>query len=713
MMLMRLRPTLEEDDVVIAAAKLVPVLLLCAASSTAPINENLTLYQGDPIENVRGVTFDGETFHVPGAGKLDRQEIKQVLFQPVEAEAEAAAEAGVAGLTELAQEMLPKGQALAQQFPGTAGVILVDDGKFVYNDDDTHTYRYHFAGLVLKEEMKSWAQFMASFTEGRSRVRVIEARSVAPDGTVYTLPEEALRIGSPSEEMQFFNPSRKVVGGVIPGVEIGSIVEYIYEYENYNPEDPRLFFPGYYFQSTEPVVLSRVTVEVPENLPFNHYTRHFPDPALSEPEIENEGGRVRYTWTLEEVPPIVPEPQMPPQADLAPRMEASIFESFEEVFELQRNLQRSRMKLTPEIEAKVREITREAETVDEKLAALYHWVQTNTRYISIKGSLGSGLSGHTAMETFQNRYGDCTDKAILFATMCEAIGVTSYPIILSTNTNGVGVTEIPTIDGNHAINEVELEEDHRFYLDSTAQNYRYPYFRADDHGCIAVNAIRGDFNTIPVPPPQDNARHSVLDAELAASGDVVVHTRNEYTGTIESGIRGFWKSVREDERADRMTEYVNSVSPGAVLDDFTLSDLHDLSEQVRMTLDYTLPKHAIRAKELMYLQMPTLERSYPEVALESRRYPIQYMTTEERNLTITLKLPPGYRLKWAPPPLRFNTPYLEYEATYEETDAGVKLTESFRRLKRIVPVDAYPEYRDALRAIAAFSGKEIFVTEEG
>jgi hypothetical protein len=297
--------------------------------------------------------------------------------------------------------------------------------------------------------------------------------------------------------------------------------------------------------------------------------------------------------------------------------------------------------------------------------------------------------------------------------MCKAIDVTSYPIILSTNDNGVGVTEIPTIDGNHAINEIELEDGRRFYLDSTAQNFRYPYFRADDHGSIAVNAIRGDFNTIPVPPPADNARHSVLDAELAPSGDVVVHTRNEYTGTIEAGIRGFWKSVREDERADRMTEYVNSLSPGAVLDDFTLSDLHDLNEEVRMIIDFTLPKHAIRAKELMYLQMPTLERTYPEVALESRRYPIQYMTTEERNLTINLKLPEGFRLKWAPPALRFSTPHLEYEAVYKETDGVITLTESFKRLGRIVPAEAYPEYRDALRAIAAFSAKEIFVTEEG
>ena len=121
-----------------------------------------------------------------------------------------------------------------------------------------------------------------------------------------------------------------------------------------------------------------MTVEIPDSLPFRHYTRHFPDPALSEPQVEREGKRVRYVWALRDMPPLVPEPQMPPQPDLTPRMEASIFSSFEEVYALQRDLQRSRMKLTPQIQAEVARITEGAETNDEKLARIYHWVQTKT-----------------------------------------------------------------------------------------------------------------------------------------------------------------------------------------------------------------------------------------------------------------------------------------------------------------------------------------------
>ena len=685
---------------------------LVAFGVRADVKEKLTLHRGDEVESSGAITFDGVAFTLPGHEPIPRNDVQSIEFRAAGEEAAGNAETAEAeGLSPLAAAWLERGAQMAARYPGVPGVILVDDGEFAYHEDGTNAYRYHFAGLVLKEEMKEWARISVGFTEGRSRTRVVFARSVSGDGTVHTLSPDAMKVGSPSEEMVFFNPNRKVLSGVIPGVDVGAVVEYVYEHEYYNPEDPRLFSPGYLFQGTEPVAFSRVKVAVPKDVTLNYMTRRFDD-AMKEPVIEESGGTRAYTWQMEELAPIVPEPMMPPLADVVPIMEASIFASHEDVFDLLRNLQENRIEVTPEIAAAVEEITAGAEGVDEKIARIYHWVQENTRYISIKGSLGAGFSGHTAGETFANRYGDCTDKAILFASMLEAVGVRSYPLIVKTNDAGAGITEIPALSGNHCISEVCLPG-RAFYLDTTARNYRYPYFRPDDHGIHAVNAIRGDIKMIPVPPPSDNRRFSRLDVALDADGNAIVKTRNEYNGSIEAGVRGFWKRVREDNRELMMSDYVNTISPGAVLDAFTLTDLTDLSEQLMMTIDYSLARHAIRAKDLMYLRMPTLERDYPEVALESRQHPIQYYTSEERILEIDLKLPDGFRPKWLPPGLDVSNPYIEFNAAYEERDGAVLFRETFRRARRIVPSGDYAQYRDALRAIAAFSKQEVFLTAKG
>ena len=130
-----------------------------------------------------------------------------------------------------------------------------------------------------------------------------------------------------------------------------------------------------------------------------------------------------------------------------------------------------------------------------------------------------------------------------------------------------------------------------------------------------------------------------MAVELLRSGDVRVKTRNAYTGSYEAGVRGFWKSVREDERDKYMTQYVNSISPGAVLDSFTLSNVNDLSEPLTMGIDYVLNRHAVRAKDLLHMRVPTLERQYPEAALEERRFAVQYMSTQEKVLEIDIAYP--------------------------------------------------------------------------
>ena len=42
---------------------------------------------------------------------------------------------------------------------------------------------------------------------------------------------------------------------------------------------------------------------------------------------------------------------------------------------------------------------------------------------------------------------------------------------------------------------------------------------------------------------------------------------------------------------------VNSICPGAKLDDFTLFNLEDLSGQLSMNIDYNVPRYAIRARK--------------------------------------------------------------------------------------------------------------------
>ena len=71
--------------------------------------------------------------------------------------------------------------------------------------------------------------------------------------------------------------------------------------------------------------------------------------------------------------------------------------------ELTGGMQKERIAVTPKIRDVVAGITDPSAPLEDNVARLYHWVQKNIRYISVKSSLSSGWSGHPAASADNSR----------------------------------------------------------------------------------------------------------------------------------------------------------------------------------------------------------------------------------------------------------------------------------------------------------------------
>jgi len=655
--------------------------------------------------------LQGETLHLD-AHRLPRSEVRRIT-RLVEA---AGLRERIEGFEPLAADQLARyrQRALeaARKHPGAESVLCLDHGQDTLTPDGRQLYRYHALTLVLKDKGRAVADLTLGFREGRSRVRVLFARSIAPDGRSRWLQPSDLKVSVPKQQAQFLDTRRRILSGRIPGVEVGSLVEYAYEYDYYNPDVPDYFFPNFYFQGTEPVLDSILDVRVPAGRRLNWVAPNMP-PDAREPKRRRDGPYEVYRWELHDVPPIVPEPMMPAREDVVPSVQCSLFFDWKDLHERTGRYQRERIEVTPEIAALAKRLTKGAKTDDAKLAALYHWVQRNIRYLSIKASLSSGWAGHPASETLRNGYGDCTDKAILLASLAKAVGIRAYPAIIKTNTSGRAIVEIPIPDANHCIN-VAYPGGRRIFLDATASNYRYPYFRADDHGVKAIIHITGEILDVPVPPPQDNMRQSTQELWLQADGTIRAIERNAYTGTYEAVVRGFWRSVPPRLRGPMMQQYLQRRCPGAQCTGFRLGELEDLSKQLTMEIRYRVPQAATFSRDLYIVAPPGFERTFPEAALPSRKFAIERMTTQEFRTTIRVHPPEGYQPVGVPEPLVIHGKHLWYEGRVERAkDASLVIRERYRVLTRVVPPEDYADYRAQATRIAAWTRLKLVFRRKG
>jgi hypothetical protein len=259
-------------------------------------------------------------------------------------------------------------------------------------------------------------------------------------------------------------------------------------------------------------------------------------------------------------------------------------------------------------------------------------------------------------------------------------------------------------DANHCISIVYPDGKPRF-IDSTATNYRYPYFRADDHGVKAIIHMTGEILDIPLPPPDDNLRESVQKVVLTAEGSATCEERNAYTGTYESRVRGYWRRIPPALRGRMMQQYLQYRCPGALCSGFELGELDDLNEQLTMTIRYKVPDLASRVRDLIIVELPGFARQFPEVALPKRRYPVERMTSQGYRSRVEFTAPDGVDLVGLPEPIQVRGKHLRYDGKAVAAPGGrsITVTEELQYLTRVVPVADYPAYRQNATRIAAWT----------
>jgi hypothetical protein len=114
----------------------------------------------------------------------------------------------------------------------------------------------------------------------------------------------------------------------------------------------------------------------------------------------------------------------------------------------------------------------------------------------------------------------------------------------------------------------------------------------------------------------------------------------------------------------------------------------------------------------MIFAIPYFELGFPEVSLAKRRYDIHYSTSRLRTEHVEIKLPKGYAVKYLPPALRIQNPYVEFEIIYDQQEDHIQITRKLAFPRRIIPAADYQAYKSDLEKIAHSSKQKIFLEEK-
>ncbi len=535
--------------------------------------------------------------------------------------------------------------------------VLVDDHVFeTYEADGTSILWDDEYSKVLTEKGRREASSVSlQFNLCYGTAFVYRAEIIKPDGRVIALDtERGSRVMTEPGQMgaNIYDPNNKVLGFNLPGVEIGDICHVVTCRTTTKARMPDTWADFAVFEYDQPIVKLDYEISAPAARPVRHsLLRSSISNTIVYSSSKLPGDRTLHTWRVRHVPQMFPEPDMPPMHTQVQRLLLSTIEDWRTVSRWYWKLcEPALAKTTPEMRAKVTELTAGCGSREETVRRLFKFVSQEIRYMGITTEdTAPGYEPHEVSLTFNNRYGVCRDKAALLAAMLNLAGIPGYPVLI--HAGAKMDPDVPLPYFNHAITAIDKPGGGYILMDPTDENTRdlFPAYLCNRSYLVA----RPEGETLLVSdvyPAENNLTRIDTRGTLDETGALFLKTRIEFGGINDNAYRGHFLRQKPEQRRMFFEALLKARLPGAEVVECELlpADLQDTETPLSVTLTSRVPEYPVRGQGLDLVSLPWLGTAVGyanfvigQTGLSERRYPLETGITCGTEESVALDIAAG------------------------------------------------------------------------
>ena len=556
--------------------------------------------------------------------------------------------------------------------PGAHTVLILDDEVTTVQQDGSSMRRITQVTLAVTTDGRD--QLIQNTVPANARI--LQAYSVSPQG----VHQEASSIR----------------GGAVRfrGLETGSRVVLQFVHHDAPPAFlPNHFVSSWVFQGIHRQLGdARWVVQVPAG---RELAMHIQGPIGH--TVRREGEYDVHVFSGSNVPPLVPEPAMPPVRDLIAMVVLSTLTEWREYVEWERALLSEVFESNAHLRALATRLTQGATTPRGRLDRLYRYVSQEIRYQQDYEDTIAGVRPHSCPVVLERGYGDCKDKAVLMILLGREVGLDIRFAVLRTTGAGQVHRDVPNQQFNHAIVFVPQQDgiDEAFFMDPTTDGLDMGNLRADDQGATSLVIHPDDgtfeFHEIPYQDPSLQYFNCDVSVEVTDPEHASARTDCRVRGAVASMFR---RVMRNEERAGQLRQNVaQTFFTGSAVTGAETEHVDDIDHplELRLTLDAS---PALQPQgEQRRMRIPSPFNIGRLTRLERRRTPLRLGPPESARWEITYDAPPGGRIARAPADFEIEHPC--FTVSRHTVTRGRRATVTIattRTCAEVAPED-YPELR--------------------
>ncbi len=524
----------------------------------------------------------------------------------------------------------------------------------------------------------------------------------------------------------------------VDNLEVGDVVEY-----QWRVDDLTQGFFGDYFGTDErfaefgkPIDRMRFAVIAPKGKKLHVHTTGLDEKKLvkgtlhgKEKTKDADGKHAEYDvllWDLKDIAKIEPEPHMPWAKEVLPKVQVSTFADWNAFAKWYWGLVKKQHEANDEIKAKVKELTKDCKTDEDKIRKIYNFVVTDIRYNASWEFGIHGFKPYNATSIFTRKFGDCKDKSTLINTMLGEVGIASYPVLVfGENPRGKEDLKLPLMHHfNHCISYVPSAKGGAgMWLDGTAQYHPFDTLPTMDYGAttLIVAPDKGELKMIPFRGPEANFAKEHHSVKVKPDGGADVKSVFEGTGDFNWLHRQ--SLATKGRRQEVMEQRLGKHFTGAKVKKVTCSDLENLDEPVKVEVEYGVPKVFQKStggfavdeiRSWLFDQIYTGGQKISTFAAkEARDFDVVLEVPSGVEEDIVFELPAGMDVKSLPKATELKSEFGVYTRTFKVEKGKVHAVRKFAMKTNRIPRESYEEFRKFVGEIEKAENERVILSKEG
>ena len=479
------------------------------------------------------------------------------------------------------------------------------------------------------------------------------------------------------------------------------------------------YFTTAYFHKEAPAQNRKISFEIPSWVDVELIEMNFEGYEIAK-NVINEGDLRLVTYNVKNLDGYPREENLPGSSHYLPHIlmltkgytregqHHDVLSSTGSLYKWYKSLTEGKTNNEETLRQLVDEVTKGLTLNEEKLKAIYYWVQDNIKYIAFEEGLAA-FKPEESIEVYSKKYGDCKGMANLTTDMLRLAGFDARLTWLGTNR--INYTyDVPSLAvDNHMICSVNLDGEF-LYLDATEKNNSIGQYAERIQG-KQVLIEDGDSYIIEKIPVESidkyltktSVDYFMNEGVLMASG--VDKIRGEY----KKELMNLYDAI-SSKQSDIF--YKTIVSGDLETSDVVISNVPNLERDdvLELKYDVTLRNHLNQFDKDIYLDLDFKKEFEDYRIATERKTPFRFSSKINKQFEGDFTVPEGFEVTHLPDDVLVESSHFRFSLAYKLEGNRIRYLKEMKVFDTYLPPEKFDVWNAAINNVKDFYDDQIILS---